>query len=114
MCAHSFFKNTELFLEYVFVLLLGKIKYEVRSKFTSDYSLQLVTVMFICLDGNPFAEYRLVLVTVHFTYVTPLNPQEYKLSDAVNKWVIIQDFSPAHLVIGSILPGPTLYNSKQY
>lgn len=56
MCAHSFFKNTELFLEYVFVLLLGKIKYEVRSKFTSDYSLQLATVMFICLDGNPFAE----------------------------------------------------------
>lgn len=28
---------------------------------------------------------RLALVTVHFTYVTPLNPQEYKLSDAVNK-----------------------------
>lgn len=57
-----------------------------RSEFTSDFSLQLATVIvYMPPWKNTLGEYRFALMTGHFTHVTPQNPQGCKLSDALNK-----------------------------
>lgn len=84
-------QSTELFLECVFALLPAVVD---KTELTSNYSLQPAVIMyFMPLWKNMFCHMRLVLVIVHFTQVTLLNPQSINCLVLWRKLAIVWGFN---------------------
>lgn len=90
----SFFKKMELFSGYVFLSLPSVAN---RSKFATDYSLQLTIAICLYLKGKTFFLILLTFVIVHFVHMTPLNPQSINYLMLWIKLAISWHFSLPHL-----------------